>query len=104
MARLFISQDRLDAWSAEGRVEVEGDVMTLKADGRSFRIYPAVRFLKVSGNDADANDLVDRVKSDSELESLGADHYMDSVILGDVAYDVQSGFLGDPVGRSDGGR
>ena len=100
MARLFISQERLDAWTAENRVEVEGDIMTLADDGRAFRIRPAVRFLTVSGGGDDPNDLLDKVKAESELAEMDADHYMDSVICGDVAYDVQSGFIGDPLPRN----
>lgn len=99
MARLFISQDRIDEWSAEERVHLEGEILTLADDGRSFRIAPAVRFLRVTGSDSDPNDLVGRVKRESELGALGADLYMNSVILGEVAYDVQSGFLGDPMPR-----
>ena len=96
MAMLFISQARLDTWLAENRVAVDGDVMTLRDDGRSFRIRPAVRFLRVAGGaQADPHDLVGRVKDEAALSALGADHYLDSVILGEVAYDVQSGFLGE---------
>jgi hypothetical protein len=100
MARLFISQDRLDAWTMEHRVAVEGDRMTLADDGRSFRIRPAVRFLRVSGPDADPHDLVGKVKDEVALADLGADQYMNSVIMGDTAYDVQPGFLGDPLRRN----
>jgi hypothetical protein len=103
MARLFISQERLDTWSAEQRVTLEGDTMTLADDGRSFRIRPAVRFLRVSGDASDPNQLVDTVHDEGNLDQMGADHYMDSVILGETAYDVQSGFLGEPVGRAPGG-
>ena len=63
MARLCISQERLDRWSADNRVEVQGDVMTLVGEGKSFRIQPAVRFLKVSGGDDDPHGLVGKVKS-----------------------------------------
>lgn len=99
MARLFISQERLDAWSAEQRVTVDGDVMVLADGGRAFRIRPAVRFVRVTGSDDDPNDLLGRVKAEADLDEMGADLYMSSVILGDVAYDVQSGFLGDPIPR-----
>lgn len=104
MARLFISQERLDVWSGENRVEVEGDVMTLADDGRSFKIRPAVRFLSVAGGDDDPNDLLDKVKEESTLEEMGAELYLtassgNSVILDEVAYDVQSGFIGDPLPR-----
>lgn len=100
MARLFISQDRLDAWTAEQRVAVTGDLMTLADDGRAFRIRPAVRFLRTSGTDGDPHDLIGKVKDDQALAAIGADHYMNSVILGETAYDVQPGFLGDPVRRN----
>lgn len=99
MARLFISQDRLDEWSAEDRVRLDAGVLTLADDGRSFRIAPAVRFVRVSGADTDPHDLVGRVKREAELGALGAELYMNSVILGEVAYDVQPGFLGDPMPR-----
>ena len=96
MARLFISQERLDAWSAEGKVEVQGDRMTLAEDGRSFAIRPAVLFLRVAGDEPDAADLIGRVKDEQALSAMGADQYMSSVIVGETAYDVCCGFLGDP--------
>jgi hypothetical protein len=101
MARLFISQERLDAWSGEQRVQVDGDVMTLADDGRAFKIRPAVRFLRLAagGDEADPHDLVGKVKLESDLDKMGADHFIHSVILGETAYDVQPGFLGDPVPR-----
>jgi len=102
MARLFISQERLDAWSAEQRVSVAGDVMTLADDGRSFRIRPAVRFLRVAGSVEDPNQLVDTVRDEHSLDEMGADHYMYSVILGETAYDVQPGFIGEPIPRDSG--
>src|SRR5688572_25540597 len=97
MARLFISQGRLDTWSAEDRVKVEGDVMTLAGDSRFFRLKPAVRFVKVSGGD-DVHKLLGKVKSVEAVEKLGGEQYMESVLLGDTAYDVQSGFIGEPQG------
>jgi hypothetical protein len=100
MARLFISQERLDSWNAENRVTVSGDQMTLVADGRSFTIRPAVRFLGVAGGSGDdPHALVGVVKDEEALAAMGADQYMNSVICGDVAYDVQCGFVGDPLPR-----
>jgi hypothetical protein len=104
VARLFISQGRLDAWSSEDRVKLDADVMTLAGDGRSFRLRPAIRFLRVSGQPsqggaADPNELVGRVKLIDDLVKLGGEQFMESVIVGDTAYDVQSGFLGEPLPR-----
>lgn len=98
MAKLFISQDRLDAWTLEQKVALDGDVMTLAADGRSFRIRPAMRFLRVAGGDPDPNALVETVQDEVDLAGLGADSYMTSCIVGETAYDTQPGFLGEPVG------
>ena len=103
MAMLFISQERLDAWSGEQKVTLEGDLMTLTDDGRSFRIRPAVRFLRVAGDEPDPNELLDTVQDERALDEMGADHYMYSVILGEVAYDVQPGFLGEPIARAGAG-
>lgn len=96
MASLFISQERLDAWSADGKVILEGERMTVTALGRSFSISPAARFLKVAGDEEDPNDLLNRVKTEEDIVAMGGDLYMNSVIHGDIAYDVQPGFLGVP--------
>jgi hypothetical protein len=100
VARLFISQGRLDAWSSEERVKVEADVMTLARDGRAFRLRPALRFLRVAapgGGGDDPHGLVGRVKLLEDVARLGGEPFMESVILGETAYDVQSGFVGEPV-------
>ena len=97
VARLFISQGRLDAWSAEDRVRIQEDIMTLSGDGRSFRLRPAIRFLKVAGNGADPHQLIGRVKPLEDLTRMGGEQFMESVILGEIAYDVQTGFLGEPL-------
>ena len=97
MARLFISVERLEAWSAENRVTVDGARMTLTELGRAFDIKPAVHFLGVAGGDPDPHGLVGLVKDEEELAKMGADHMASSVIYVDTAYDVQSGFVGVPL-------
>lgn len=78
-------------------MKIQDDVMTLSGDGRSFRLRPAVRFVKVSGDAADVHSLVGRVKAVDELGRIGGEHFLESVIVGETAYDVQTGFLGDAV-------
>jgi hypothetical protein len=97
MSRLFISVERLDAWTAEGRATLEGNRMTLTELGRAFSMTPAVVFSSVSGQDHDPNDLVGRVKSKKSLEEMGAEQMSNSVIYGDCAYDVIDGFIGEPL-------
>ncbi|MEO8700973.1 MAG: hypothetical protein ABI867_13075 [Kofleriaceae bacterium] len=97
MSRLFISVERLDAWSAEGRASLEGDRMTLTELGRSFAMKPAVHFVRATGQDHDPNDLIGRVKSKESLEEMGADQFESSVIYKDTAYEIIDGFIGEPL-------
>lgn len=97
MSRLFISVERLETWTAEGRATLEGDRMTLTELGRSFVMRPAVAFSSVTGQETDPHDLVGRVKSKQALKEMGADHYETSVIYNDTAYDVVDGFIGEPL-------
>ncbi len=97
MSRLFISVDRLEAWSAEGRASLEGDRMTLTELGRAFSMTPAVCFVSTNGADVDPYDLIGRVKSKPQLEAMGAEQMSSSVIYNDTAYDVIDGFIGEPL-------
>jgi hypothetical protein len=96
MARhLFIAQQTLDAWVDQDKVEFDHNVMTIKADGRSFKMVEAVRFVKVEGGDEDTAGLLGRVKTNDQLKAMGAERYRDSVLHQDVAYKVQEGFIGE---------
>src|SRR5262249_33230738 len=96
MARLFISTDQMDRWTAEGKVHLQDDVMALPALNRSFQLRTAVRFLSVVEG-SDANGLIGRVKTDEQLGEMGAEHYGASVIVGDVGYECEEGFVGVPM-------
>jgi hypothetical protein len=95
---LFVSQAMLDSWAEAGKIDFVGNVMTLLAGegkGRSYALEPAVRFLKVLGDEKDPNGLLHKVKSTAQLKEMGAEPAGDSCILGDVAYEVQPGFLAE---------
>jgi hypothetical protein len=95
MARLYISADQMDRWTAEGKVALQDDLMSLPAMNRSFRLRAAVRFIGVVDG-ADTHGLVGRVKSDEQLAQMGGEHYGASVIMGEVGYECEEGFLGTP--------
>jgi hypothetical protein len=97
MSRLFISVERLDNWTVEGRASLVGDRMTLTELGRSFVMKPAVHFVRATGQDHDPHDLIGRVKSKDSLDEMGADQFESSVIYKDTAYDVIDGFIGEPL-------
>lgn len=96
--RAFFPQTALDEWVSENRVDIKGEELTLKAEGRRFRIIEAVRVVReVTGAD-DPHELLGRVKTRAFLMELGAELLEGSMILGDNAYDVVQGFIGAPLG------
>ncbi len=92
MPNLFISQEWVDVSNMEDKVTLDGEQMVIKADGKAYRLTPAVRFLKVEGGDADAHQLLGKVKTTKALEAMDAETMAESVLLGDTAYRVQPGF------------
>lgn len=93
---LFVSQPILDTWAGQGKIDFAGNVMTILAgegSGRAYSLLPAVRILRVVGADADPHGLVHKVKAESQLREMGAELLSDAVVLGDVAYEVEPGFL-----------
>jgi hypothetical protein len=91
---LFVPQTVLDKWSEQGRIQVDGTVLTILGDGKHFALTSAVRFMKMEAGEDQAG-LLHKVKTTDALKQMGAEHYMESVILGEVAYQVQQGFLAD---------
>jgi hypothetical protein len=91
---LFVPQSVLDKWSEQGRIQVDGNVLTILGEGKDFALTSAVRFMKMEAGD-DTVGLLQKVKTTDALKQMGAEHYMESVILGEVAYQVQQGFLAD---------
>src|SRR3981081_3403508 len=91
---LFVPQSVLDKWSEQGRIQVDGNVLTILGEGKDFALTSAVRFMKMEAGD-DTVGLLQKVKTTDALKQMGAEHYMESVILGECAYQVQQGFLAD---------
>ncbi len=100
--RLFLSQMVLDRWLGEDRVEVDGDVMTTLPDRRGFKIKTAVLFKTELTGAGDAPSLLGRVKDLEQLADIGGDYSAGSVIVGDLAYEVAEGFVGEPIREAPG--
>ena len=96
MNRVFLPQDSLDRWSVDEKITVEGDVLTILEEARSYDLVPAVRFMAEVGGSGDPAELTGKVKEKGQLKDLGADYYPGSVVLGDSAYEVVDGFVGYP--------
>ena len=95
MARLFITLRCLDQWIEEGRAKLADDNLTV--EGVSYRLEPAVHFVSLAGSEIDLQSLLGKIKTKKQLEELAAEHYEDSVLLGEVAYQVVEGFVGEPL-------
>src|SRR5438477_12659072 len=91
---LFVPQSVLDKWSEQGRIAVAGNVLTILGEQKSFALTSAVRFIKMDAGEDNAG-LLAKVKTTDALKQMGAEHYMESVILCESAYQVQQGFLAD---------
>ena len=96
--RVFFPVTALDQWIGDGKVDLSAEELTIRGEGRRYRILEAARVVAEVSGSPDANELVGKVKTRSYLQELGAELLETSMILGDNAYDVIPGFLGAPVG------
>jgi hypothetical protein len=94
--RTFFSQEAVDRWLAEGRVSFEGEQLALLPDGPSFQLTGAVLFVREVVSGEDPRGLCGKVKSVAALEEMQGEHAPGSVVLGEEAWEVTEGFLGDP--------
>lgn len=95
--RLFVPQQMLDQWLSEERVEVEGEILKTLPEGQRFELTTAVLFKEEVTGEEDAHGLVGKVKDLEQLAEIGAEHYADSVLMGENAYQVIEGFAGTPL-------
>jgi hypothetical protein len=95
LAAVFLSNAMLTQWSDQGKVRLEDTTLTLLQENRTVKLKPAVRFTKTIDGSPDPNSLLGKVKTKEQLDEMKAEHYLDSVILGDTGYQVIEGFLGD---------
>lgn len=95
-SRVFVSQETLDRWLTDERVEVDGEMVTLLPERQRFRVTSAVHFLREVAEGGDEPSLVGKVKALSAIAELGGDHCSGSVVVGDNAYEVVDGFLCQP--------
>lgn len=96
--RVFFPQALLDAWIADDRVDLAGNDLLLREEGRRYTLAEAFHVVRDAAGAGDRARLVGKVKSKDQLSDLGAEVFENSMILGDDAYDVIPGFVGEPNG------
>lgn len=92
--RMFFSQQAVDSWLEAGHVTLEGDVLAL-ANGPRFRLTSGVVFQAEVASGEDSLELCGKAKSVEEVAALNGELVTGSVLIGDHAYEVTDGFLGE---------
>ena len=95
--RFFWPQELLDEWIVDEKIALDGATLTITSEDRTYEVQQAVYFEADVGDGSDGHGLVGRVKEIATLEEMGAEHYMDSVLIEDSAYQVVPGFTGMPL-------
>ena len=95
--KVFLPQDVVDSWITADKVELSGEVMTFRASCLALRLVSGFYFDHVAGGSDEAHQLLGRAKSKAAIAALGAEVYMNSVLLGETAYEVEGGFVAKPV-------
>lgn len=90
---MFIAERTLEAWLDSGNVDVKSDMVVLKNHGRAYDLEPAVRFLSVVPEGA-APELIGKVLTTRRISELGGEVMSDSVLFGEAAFEVESGYVG----------
>lgn len=101
--RLFLPQAQLEEWALEDKADVKDGVLVVTGEEGVYPVTPAVHIVQlVTGEDA--NGLVAKVKTEAQLESLGAEQMADSILLGETAYEIVPGYVAEvSVSPSDAG-
>jgi hypothetical protein len=100
LIKVFIPQDVLDSWVTADKVELSGEIMTFRGQNLSLRVVPGYYFDHVLGGSDEGHQLVGKVKAKAAIAALGAEVYINSVILGDTAYEVEAGVVAKPLETS----
>ena len=94
--KLFLPQKTLEDWSMSDKADLEEGRLVVRESKSSHAVVAAVHFVKVISG-TDAHQLTGRVKTMKQLDELGAEHMMDSVLLGETAFEVVPGYVADVV-------
>src|ERR1700712_4996053 len=96
--RVFFPQEALDRWLVNGEVELAQGLLTIKTEGRRFRLVEAARVMAEVSGLPDPHELTGKVKTVGFLSELGASLLGQSMVIADNAYEVVPGWLGSPIG------
>ncbi len=90
--KLFLPQTLLEEWASTDKADVHEQALVLAGETVRYPVEPAVHVMAlVSG--PDEHQLLKKVKTEAQLSEMGAERLADSVVAGESAYDVESGYV-----------
>ena len=95
--KVFIPQDVVDSWVTADKVDLAGEIMTFRGQGVTLRMVPGYFFAQVSGGSDEGHNLLGKAKAKAAIAAMGAEAYMNSVILAETAYEAEPGFIAKPL-------
>ena len=90
--KLFLPHKTLEDWMVSEKADLQDGKLLVTEGKASFSVAAGVHFAKlVSGEDT--HGLLGRVKTTAQLAALNAEHFQDSCIVGEAAYEVVEGYV-----------
>ncbi len=90
--KLFLPHKTLEDWMVAEKADLQDGKLFVAENKTSYPVAAAVHFNKlVSGEDGQG--LLGRVKTTAQLTALNAEHFQDSCIVGEAAYEVVEGYV-----------
>ncbi len=90
--KLFLPHKTLEEWSLSDRADLYDGQLLVKEGKSTHPVAPAVHFSKIVSGE-DTNGLLGRVKTTAQLAALHAEHFADSCLIGESAYEVVEGYV-----------
>ena len=90
--KLFLPQTSLEEWASSDQADVREHALVLSGEQVRYPVEAAVH-VKALVSGPDEHQLLRKVKTDAQLAELGAERLADSVVAGESAYDVESGYV-----------
>lgn len=92
--KLFLPHKTLEDWSMTEKADLQDGKLVVKEPRSSHAVAAGVHFAKlVSGEDTQG--LLGRVKTTEQLQAMSAEHFADSCIVGEAAYEVVEGYVAE---------
>ena len=89
---MFVAQTTLEIWIDSGLVDFTGNSVHLQKSGATYDLEPAVRFVGIVDGLQEST-LLGKVLTEERIVQAGGELLGDSVMFGEVAFQVIAGFI-----------